>query len=317
MNDTGRLAVSVVVPCYRSGAWLDELVHRVVAVLEGAVGGSFEIVLVNDDSGDETWEVIEKLAAEDTRIRGIDLLRNTGQFRALACGLAHSSGDVVVTLDDDLQHPPEEIPKLLDELDRRPDLDAVVGDYGDKRHSMIRNLGTKLMAAIFSSAYGKPKDLKMGSFRALRRPVVEAMLEFGTIRPIPGALLLQTTRRISNVRVEHHTRTKGSSGQSMRSMVGSVLDNVLNSSTVPLRLMSAFGFLIAGIAAILLVFYLVRSIVGSVLPGFTTLVLLTAFFGGTTLLAIGVLGEYVARLVAEATRPPRYVVRATTDAHDG
>jgi dolichol-phosphate mannosyltransferase/undecaprenyl-phosphate 4-deoxy-4-formamido-L-arabinose transferase len=289
----------------------------VITVLEASVAGSFEIVLVNDDSGDETWEIIEKLAAQDRRVHGIDLLRNTGQFRALACGLAHSVGEVVVTLDDDLQHPPEEIPKLLDELDRHPELDAVVGEYGEKRHGIIRNLGTRIMAAIFSSAYGKPKDLKMGSFRALRRPVVDGMLAFGTIRPIPGALLLQTTRRISNVRVEHHARTRGASGQSLGSMIGSVLDNVLHSSTVPLRLMSAAGFLIAGVAAILLVFYLVRSIVGSVLPGFTTLVLLTAFFGGTTLLAIGVLGEYVARLVAEATRPPKYIVRNTTDAHDG
>ena len=103
----------------------------------------------------------------------------------------------------------------------------------------------------------------------------------------------------------------------MGSMIGSVLDNILHSSTVPLRLMSAAGFAIAGISALLLVFYLVRALVGSVLPGFTTVVLLTAFFGGTTLLAIGVLGEYVARLVAEATRPPRYVVRATTDSDDG
>ena len=305
-------------PCYRSGEWLPELTSRLSAVLDDAVDGSFEIVLVNDGSGDATYATIASLAAADGRIFGIDLLRNVGQFRALVAAMDAASGEIIVTMDDDLQHPPEEIPKLLAALDADPDLDAVVGRYGSgKKHSRVRNVGSRLMDLIFRSSYGKPADLAMTSLRAMRRNVAEGMVSFGTARPVPNALLLQTTSRIANVEVEHQARPYGSSGQPFMRLVNSVFDNLINASTTPLRFISGLGLVTSFAALCLLVFYLLRSLTGAIdAPGFATIVLLIIFFGGAILLAIGVLGEYVSRLVSESVAAPRYLVRATTRDRD-
>jgi dolichol-phosphate mannosyltransferase/undecaprenyl-phosphate 4-deoxy-4-formamido-L-arabinose transferase len=225
------------------------------------------------------------------------------------CGLAAAKGDFVITMDDDLQHPPEEITKLIAGMDA--DTDVVIGAYDEKRHGGLRNLGTRVMDRIFRNTYGKPSGLKMGSFRLLRRRVVESMLSFGTVRPVPGALILQSTARIKNVSVTHRSREEGTSGYSFRRLVSSTLDNIVNASTGPLRLISGLGLFSAALALIALAYYLVLAIVADrAVPGFSTTVLLITFFGGATLLAIGVLGEYVVRLVLEAGRPPMYTVRS-------
>ena len=141
-------------------------------------------------------------------------------------------------MDDDLQQPPEEVPKLLDALEADPDLDAVMGSYtGTKKHAWTRNLGSTLMGAIFRISYGKPKDLRMSSFRAMRKQVAEGMLSFGTVRPVQGALLLQTTYRIVNVPIDHQPRPWQEWAPDTRAGL-TVLDNLINISTAPLRLIS-------------------------------------------------------------------------------
>lgn len=296
----------MVIPCYGSGTWLPDLVHEISKTLAGT---SHEIILVNDHSPDvETWQAICRLADELPSVVGVDLAKNAGQFAALMCGLTEARGERVITMDDDMQHPPSEISKLIEALDE--DTDVVIGKYEEKQHGRLRNLGTMVMDRIFSNTYGKPRDLKMGSFRILRRNVVDTMLSFGTVRPVPGALILQSTARIKNVSVEHRDRPVGKSGYSLRKLIGSTLDNIVNASTGPLRLISGLGLLSAGMAAVAMTFYLSRALItDSAVPGFSTLVLLVSFFGGATLLAIGVLGEYVVRLVIEAGEPPVYAVR--------
>jgi dolichol-phosphate mannosyltransferase/undecaprenyl-phosphate 4-deoxy-4-formamido-L-arabinose transferase len=309
---TEPVAVSIVVPCYRSGEWLPDLVARVVATMDGTKS-SFEVILVNDASPDTaTWPAIEGLATQHPEVRGIDLLGNVGQFRSTLCGFEAARGQVVVTIDDDLQNPPEEIPKLLDALDAGAGLEVVIGSYERKQHSWFRNLGTRLHAAVNARLYGKPKDLELTSFRALRRPVVDALLQHRTVKPIIGPLILQSTRRIANVPVAHEQRPSGSSGWRLGRLVGTVVDNVVNTSTAPLRLVSLTGLLIAAGSAVLGVYYLVRSLAGNItVPGFTTLAIMVVFFGGSTLATIGLLGEYVVRIVTEVTGAPRYVVRRT------
>ena len=304
---SSRPAYSVVIPCYGSGKWISTLVDSISDVMSQL---NHEIVLVNDFSPDEvTWPAIEQLARTRPNIVGIDLAKNSGQFASLMCGLAAAKGDFVITMDDDLQHPPEEITKLIAGMDA--DTDVVIGAYDEKRHGGLRNLGTRVMDRIFRNTYGKPSGLKMGSFRLLRRRVVESMLSFGTVRPVPGALILQSTARIKNVSVTHRPREEGTSGYSFRRLVSSTLDNIVNASTAPLRLISGLGLFSAALALIALAYYLVLAIVADrAVPGFSTTVLLITFFGGATLLAIGVLGEYVVRLVLEAGRPPMYTVRS-------
>jgi len=310
----GRPEISIVVPCYRSGAWLETLVDRVRATLS-PLGRTHELILVNDASPDDvTWLAIRKLAEANPEVVGIDLMGNVGQFRALLCGMEAARGDLVVTMDDDLQHPPEEIPRLLEAIDADQGLECVFGSYTVKRHSRLRNLGTRLVARVYESAYRKPGDVELTSFRVLRRSLVAAMLSHRTVKPVIGALILQSTGRIASVPVEHHPRVEGSSGWRPGRLIGAAVDNVVNASTAPLRIVSLAGILIAMFSFFLAAFYFVQGLLAEDgVAGFPTIVVLVIFFGGSILAAVGLLGEYVVRIVTEVTGPPRYVVRERID----
>lgn len=301
--------ISVIIPCYCSANWIPELVDRILA----STNRPTEIILVNDASPDagETWNAIKSL--DIPNVSGIDLQFNTGQFSALLCGMDRAKGDVIVTMDDDLQHPPEEIQALLSVLNRRPDLDCVIGRYQTKKHGVIRNLGSSLVRAIYHRASGKPKHLTMGSFRAMRRSVAEAMVRHRTNRPVFGPILLASTKRIENVDIQHHARPYGKSGYRLRQLVRTTLDNLFDATTAPLRAFSIMGILIAMGSAGFGVAYLYRYLEGGIgVPGFTTNVLLISFFGGITLLGLGLIGEYIDRIVREVRGPPRWHIRETT-----
>jgi len=309
-GDVQALTYSIVVPCYRSGKWIDDLVRRIDAVM-GRLGEPFELILVNDASPDDTWDVIERNAKLHPFIRGFDLLFNTGQFRATICGFEHVRGQFVITMDDDLQHPPEEIPKLIKAIQRTPGLDCVIGAYLDKKHSFIRNVGSSIMSRLNEIFYGKPRGLKLTSFRIMRRQIAEAVCAHKTIKPIIGPLILMSTRRISNVKVEHQPRIHGTSSYKFIKLIRTTLDNIFSVSSMPLQIMSIMGLIFALGSVVMLLIYFMLYITGKIgkVPGFTTLVLLIIFFGGLTLFSIGLLGEYIIIIFAQVSRPPRYIVR--------
>jgi hypothetical protein len=305
---------SIVVPCYNTAPSVEELVRRVGETMS-TIAGAYELILVNDASPDpETWPAIRKQAGGVPWVRAVDLMANVGQFRALMCGMELARGEFVITMDDDLQNPPEEIPKLIEALEADADVEAVIGAYASKQHAALRNLGSTVVSSIYARAYGKPAGLQTTSFRIMRRSLVDAVLANRTTRPVMGALILQSTRRISNVAVDHQPRPTGRSGWRPTRLVAAVFDNVVNASTLPLRIISALGLLTSALALILAAVYLVWALVGdSAVPGFATLVVLVLLLGGANLLAVGVLGEYVARVVAEVTGAPRWVVRERVD----
>jgi dolichol-phosphate mannosyltransferase/undecaprenyl-phosphate 4-deoxy-4-formamido-L-arabinose transferase len=306
MNDP---AISVVIPCYRSASTLPDLAGRVSTVLADA-GQRFEIILVDDASPDDTWAVIRRLCGENPRLRGLNLLFNVGQFRATICGMEHAKGDLVLTMDDDLQQLPEDIPKLIDAFRAHPGVDCVIGCFARKRHSPLRNLGSAGIDALNSWLYEKPRDLKLTSFRLMTRTTAAAICSHRTVRPVLGALLLQCTRRIMNVDVGHSSRPHGRSGWTLRHLFSALFDNVVAGSTAPLRLVTVIGLVCATVSALLGIVYLTAYAAGKIgVPGFATQTLLIVFFGGATLFSIGLLGEYVARIVRETTLPPRYVIR--------
>jgi glycosyltransferase involved in cell wall biosynthesis len=302
--------VSIVVPSYGGRECLPVLIEKLDAIMKER-DQSFEIIVVNDSSPDETWPVLQKLAGEYPALIAIDLLHNHGQFRATICGLAHARGDVVVTMDDDLQHPPEELPKLIDALERNPEWDAAVGSW-PRDQGWFRNLGSRVYAFLDRLAWKTPRGFRQSGFRAIRRPVVDAMLAHQTRVPIPGPLLLQCSDRVSNVEVEHHQRAFGQSGFRLRSSIATVLANFLGGSTMPLRLLSRFGVLCAVVAVGLATYLLSRQFLGiATLPGWTSSLLAIAFFGGATLFGIGILGEYLHLMMVEVRKPPRWNVRST------
>lgn len=308
---------SVIIPCYRSSRSLRELISRLDMVLrQEAPQLDYEILLVHDASPDDTWKVIQELASQFPRVRGLDLLYNVGQYRATLCGLSEARGGLLITLDDDLQHPPEELPKLLRGLEQHPEWDCVMGRFPRKRHSGWRNLGSRLMRWLNVQLLGAPPEITPSSFRVLRRVLAEALCGHGTAHPILSPLIFRTTRRIANIDVEHHERPHGTSNYRFWHLIRILLDNVFTASTLPLRLMSCLGF-VASMGSLLLAgYYLARYFAWRTeVKGFTTQVLLIIFFGGLTLFAIGLVGEYLSRLMDEVRRPPRYWIRERTESH--
>jgi polyisoprenyl-phosphate glycosyltransferase len=301
--------ISVVIPCYGSASILPELIDRLTKELESRKVG-YEIILVNDCSSDNLAEVAPNLVQTRPALRYIELMYNIGQHRALMCGLARAKGRFVVTMDDDLQHPPEEIHKLIDRLANDPGLDAVFGSYDIKRHSFIRNVGSQFIRFINKIIFRKPPGLEMSAFRCLRRELVDALVLNRTHYPVIGPLLLKNTRRIVNVKVRHESRSCGSSTYNAVRLLRTLLDNILNFSSLPLQIISMIGVGVAVLSFLLNLGFVIEYIVkGSSVPGWTSLFLAMNFYAGLVLLAIGVIGEYLIRILGESKDEPLYIVR--------
>jgi len=312
------VSYSIVIPVYNSGAWMDELVDRIGAVMERYEPERFELILVNDCSPDAlTWPAIMRNAQKNAWVRGFDLLYNVGQFRALMCGLQQARGAFVITMDDDLQHLPEEIPKLIDAMRGDADVLCVMGRYETKRHNGFRNAGSRFHQRVMSLLYGKPAHIQTSSFRIMRKDLCDALLACRTAKPQISPLVFSMTRKVKNVAVKHATRMHGRSGYRLKTLVGATLENIINTSTVPLKIFSLTGFACAAASLSLAVFFLLRKLTGGIkVAGFTSLILLITFLGGMILAGIGVLGEYMARIISELTGPERFRIKAATGEND-
>ena len=210
---------SVVVPVYNSEHTLQELYTRLEKVFREVIKEEFELILVDDGSKDCSFEVMQELRAKDNRVRIIQMARNFGQHPALLCGFAHVKGDFVVTMDDDLQHQPEELPKMINVMRERDDVDAIIASYEGRQHGFIRKLGTKFSVWATSKMLGKDPDLQITSYRLIRRFLVDAMVKTNTYLPQIGNLLVLTSNRIINVPVQHAARVYGKSGYSYKRLV--------------------------------------------------------------------------------------------------
>jgi len=303
------IELSIVIPCYNSEPSLSELNRRLNCSLQ-SLNITFEIIYVNDSSKDQTLNELKKLANNDAHIKVIDLMFNVGQFRALYCGFDIAEGKYVVTIDDDLQHPPEEIPKLYNAIKNNKDIDAVFGKYEEKKHSFFRNLGSSFIKLINEKVYGKPKDLTMSAFRIMRRELVETVLSHKTISPVIGAVILKSTNKIINVDVQHDKRKHGTSNYNLIKLIKATLDNVLNFSSLPLQTISIIGIIVSFISFLFSLFYLLRYFVTDVgIPGWTSIMVLLNFYAGLILISLGLIGEYLIRILMEVNGTPKYKIR--------
>lgn len=302
---------SVVVPVFNAAATLQELYERICATLEEC-GGSFELILVHDCGTDGSWEVASTIAKQDSRVVAIELMRNYGQSSATMCGLSHARGNFVITLDDDLQNPPEEIEVLIRAMDERPDLDAIFGAPAEKRHAVWRRLGSWALNRLSSRHIFETgdRDLELTSFRIMRRPVVDSLLAVSTPRPALGAMLCTITPRIANVRVRHEPRLRGRGGYTVAKLIGVSVDKTLSFSTLPLRTLAVLGLMGIIGSVILGAVYLGRYLTGGVgVPGWTTQVLLSIGIAGFNFLALGLVGEYLLRILQTVQEMPQFRVR--------
>ena len=298
--------VSVVVPVYNGAATLDALVERVAAALGSR---EFEIVFVNDGSADASWARIQALAAADGRLRGLDLARNYGQHNAILAGIRAARGDVIVTLDDDLQNPPEEIPRLLERIDAGADV--VYGTPRQRQHGFWRNVSARLTRFALRAAVGIELAEKVSTFRAFRTELRNAFAFFQGPYVIVDVLLSWSTTRFDSIVVEHDERQGGKSAYTLRKLASQAMTMMTGFSVRPLRLASLVGFATILFGIGLLVFVVVRYIAEGFasIPGFPFLASAIAIFSGAQLLALGVIGEYLARMHVRLMDRPTYAVR--------
>jgi undecaprenyl-phosphate 4-deoxy-4-formamido-L-arabinose transferase len=292
---------------YRSAETLPQLVDRLLPVLNN-LGRTYELIFVEDGSPDRSWEVLCQLQTRyPEHIVAIQLMRNYGQHNALMCGFRHARGQIVITMDDDLQHPPEEIPKLLTAL-KAGDLDLVYGRYVEKHHRFWRNLGSRLLYLFFRLVF--QCAVSATAFRAIRRELLDSILTYNLNFTYVDGLLAWNTQRIGQVDVEHHERTAGPSGYTFRKLLGLAFNLFTNFSLLPLQLVSACGLLAAGGGLLLGCYYLFAYwLYDTHVPGYTSTIVAVLVLGGVQLLALGVMGEYLGRLHLNVNRKPQYVER--------
>jgi undecaprenyl-phosphate 4-deoxy-4-formamido-L-arabinose transferase len=297
----------VVVPAYRSALSLPELVRKLEPVLESSAS-EYELILVDDGSADGTWKVIEELAQRSDWVRGVRLMRNYGQHNALLCGIRRARHELTITLDDDLQNPPEEIPKLLAQLG--PETDVVYGTPLTEQHGLWRDLATQVTKFALQSAMGATIARKAGAFRVFRTQLRDAFATYDAPYVSVDVLLTWATTRFDAVKVRHEPRAIGVSNYTFKKLVVHALNMLTGFSTWPLRLASMVGFFFTLMGTVALFYVLVRFLIaGGSVPGFPFLASMIAIFSGAQLFALGVMGEYLGRMHARSMQQPTYTVR--------
>lgn len=306
--ETG-VQLSVVVPVYRSQAILPQLVSRVSRALTRY---THEIVLVHDCGPDDSWSVIEALSDAYPTVRGVNLRRNVGQHNALMAGLNFARGDIIITIDDDLQHAPEDIPKLVAEIEKGRDL--CYSSFRKRKHALWKRLGSKLNDTLAVVLLDKPKGLYLSPFKAMKREVRDEVIKYGGPSVYLDGLLLAVTSNISSVEVDHHERADGDGGYTFARSVSLLLKMSTISSILPLRLATLAGFALAGLGALLTLGFVVQRFIWNAMPvGWSSLVVTSLILGGVQLVALGMIGEYVGRIFLEVRKRPQFTVAATTN----
>jgi glycosyltransferase involved in cell wall biosynthesis len=300
--------LSVVVPVYRSEQTLEELVRRISSELQSH---DFEIILIDDASGDGSWQKISSLAKENPNVFGIRLGRNSGQHGALLAGVRTAKFDTTVTLDDDLQNPPEEIKKLI--IGLKPGVDVVYGISNEVKQSFYRRLGSTLVRKFFSSALGFNSAVSMSSFRAFRTNLREGFsTQLGPNISL-DALLTWSTTRFAVAEVRHDLRKVGKSHYTFRKLVRFMIDMTTGYSALPLRLASALGFLTIAFGAVLLAYVTGRPLItGERVQGFPMLATTIIIFSGVQIFLLGILGEYIGRMHFRVMNKPTYMIAEST-----
>lgn len=305
--------ISFVIPCYRSAQTIGKVVEEIDTTMKSLSAYDYEIVLVNDSSPDDTYEVIRALCAQRKDICGINLARNFGQHAALMAGFGYARGDMVVCLDDDGQTPAGEVGKLLSKIEEG--YDVVYAKYNHKQHSGFRNFGSKINELMARVMLGKPKDLYLSSYFAARKFVVDEMLRYTNPYPYVIGLVLRTTKNITNVEVTHREREIGTSGYTIGKLLGLWFNGFTAFSIKPLRIATALGCITACGGFMYGIYTIIKKFVNPNVPiGFSAMMAALVFLGGMIMLMLGLIGEYIGRIYISLNDSPQYVIRECLNA---
>ena len=300
--------VSFVIPCYRSALTIGNVVKEIQDTMKILEAYSYEIILVNDCSPDDTFDVITEICRKNQNICGVNLAKNFGQHGALMAGFHQVTGDILVCLDDDGQTPANEVGKLLEEIERGQDV--VYASYEHKKHSLFRNFGRWVNEKMAQFLLGKPKELYVSSYFAARRFIVDEMLKYENAYPYVIGLVLRTTKRISNVSVQHREREIGTSGYTLGKLLALWFNGFTAFSTKPLRIATISGTVFACIGFLYTIYTIIKKFVNPAVPiGFSSLMSAILLIGGMIMIMLGLIGEYIGRMYICMNNAPQFVIR--------
>jgi glycosyltransferase involved in cell wall biosynthesis len=304
--------LSIVVPVYRSAPILPKLVEAVAAEMQAeGLTGHFELILVNDCSPDNSWHVIRTLAEANPFVKGITLRRNVGQHNAIMAGLHQVSGEYVVLMDDDLQHPPSAIADIVKALTEG--YDVCYTRYLNRQHAAWKKLGSWFNDRMATLLLGKPKGLYLSSFKGMRREIADEVIRYdGPYTYIDGHIL-DVTRSITTVDIEHQARFEGESNYTLLKLVSLWLKMATSFSVFPLRIATYAGFGLAALSLVMIVVVIVQKMMFPELPrGWASTIATILFIGGIQTLCIGMVGEYLGRTYLKLNRKRQFVIGSTT-----
>lgn len=300
--------VSYVIPCYRSAHTIEHVVNEIIVTMEAVEKSDYEIILVDDSSPDNTFEVIKKLAEEKGNIIAVNLAKNFGQHAALMAGFHQTTGDVVVCLDDDGQTPANEVHKLLEKIDLG--YDVVYASYDHKQHSGFRNWGSRVNSKMTEVMLGKPESLSITSYFAAKRFIVEEMMRYEHCYPYVIGLVLRSTKNICNVPVIHREREEGRSGYTIMKLLSLWMNGFTSFSVKPLRAATYMGVASAFVGFVYLFYIVIKYFVVNSAPmGWSSTIAIMLLLGGMILVVLGMIGEYVGRIYMCVNAAPQYVIR--------
>lgn len=316
-NKGESVYLSVVIPLYNEEENLEELHRRLTSVLVD-LGELYEIVFVDDGSNDKSFEMLQGLHKKDSHVKVIRLTRNFGQPAAKTAGFDFSKGKIVITIDADLEHPPEEIPKLIEKLEE--DYDVIYGIFPERKHSTFRIAGSGFSKWVLSRIVTVGRT-NISGFTAIRASAIERLNLCGERTRFLSGLFSWTGANVGTVEVEHHYRHAGKSRYGVFKLLGLWFDMIVSFTDLPLRMASVGGFILGAIGLLMALGYLIRYLLyGFGVPGFATITILLFIFFGFQFLYLGIVGEYLARINTEVRHRPRYIVRealGTNQANDG
>ena len=310
MTDSYRPSLSIVIPVYNSEDTLELLATRLAQALP-AISPAFEVILVNDGSRDSSWQKVGELSLVYPWLRGINLMRNYGQHNALLCGIRAARYEVIVTMDDDLQHPPEEIHKLVSMLAQG--YDVVYGSPESMPHSWWRNLFSKFTKRMLAYLMGVKTVRDIAPFRAFRSELRRAFDSYQNRSVLIDVLLSWGTSSFAVVKVNEEQRQVGRSNYNFYKLFTIAMEVLTGFSTLPLRIASLIGFLFTIFGALVFIYVLVVFFVAGSFPGFPFLASIISLFSGTQLFALGIFGEYLARIFDRSMDRPPYVIGDVVD----
>ncbi len=311
-SNTASWMISIVVPVYGS----EPILPRLIQAISDSLGDQrYEVILVHDCGPDNSWSVIRTLSQLDQRVRGINLRQNVGQHNAIMAGLNVARGKIIVTMDDDLQHSPGDIPLLCGKIEEG--FDVCYAKFRNREHALWKRWGSKLNDRLACILLDKPRDLYLSPFKAMRDVVRDEVIKYAGPSVYLDGLILSVTGNITTADVDHHSRSDGKGGYSLLRSVALLLRMSTITSIAPLRLATLAGFGFAFLGAFLVIVFVIQRFTVNAMPlGWSWLMVTVLVLGGVQLMALGIVGEYIGRIFLEVRKRPQFVVAASSNLSD-